>query len=109
MRFTFTSTLAALTLVAGANALCTDGSCWTSPANATDNGCLVWAGGVDAWATCGFEGAVTCTTCDTCQAGQCYTSPTAATGSGCAVWAGGVDVWAACGFEGAISCTTCSS
>ncbi|KAJ6530046.1 hypothetical protein DFH09DRAFT_1327008 [Mycena vulgaris] len=107
-----TLTLASLALFAGANAqalLCTKGSCWNSPTNATDHGCQFFAGGVDAWATCGFEGAVICTTCLTCSAGGCYTSPTQATGTGCVAWAGGVDAWATCGFEGAITCTTCKA
>jgi hypothetical protein len=55
----FRLALITLTLLSGANALeCTAGSCWNTPANATANGCEFWDGGVDAWATCGFEGAV---------------------------------------------------
>ncbi|KAJ7160051.1 hypothetical protein C8R46DRAFT_1223553 [Mycena filopes] len=119
MRFTLTS--ASLALVAVANALpstlipradpllCSAGSCWDSPANATDHGCAQWAGGVDAWATCGFTGAVTCTTCSPCVQGGCYTSPNQADGTGCTQWDGGVDAWATCGFTGAITCTTCSA
>ncbi|KAJ7747994.1 ribonuclease H-like domain-containing protein [Mycena olivaceomarginata] len=88
--------------------LCTTGSCWTSPDNATDHGCTnQWAGGVDAWATCGFEGAIICNACLACSTNAtaagpgCYTSPTQAEGTGCVSWAGGVDAWNTCGFEGA--------
>ncbi|KAJ6585335.1 hypothetical protein B0H19DRAFT_1109256 [Mycena capillaripes] len=113
MRFTLTLASSSLALLAGVNAqTCTSGSCWTSPANATDHGCNTWAGGVDAWSTCGFEGAVTCTTCLPCStdatAGGCYASPNQATGAGCTTWNGGVDAWATCGFEGAVTCSACS-
>ncbi|KAJ7771115.1 hypothetical protein DFH07DRAFT_241848 [Mycena maculata] len=101
--------LVSLALFVGANAqsLCTSGTCYNSPANATDLGCEFWDGGVNAWATCGFEGAVTCTTCFACSVGGCYASPDQATSAGCAAWAGGVDAWTTCGFEGAVTCTTC--
>ncbi|KAJ7437085.1 hypothetical protein B0H11DRAFT_633038 [Mycena galericulata] len=107
-------TFASLALFAGANAqtVCASGQCYVSPSNATALGCEVWAGGVDAWATCGFEGAVTCTSCFPCvtdgKAGGCYTSPNQATGAGCIQWAGGVGADATCGFDGAITCITCS-
>ncbi|KAJ7639354.1 hypothetical protein FB45DRAFT_425280 [Roridomyces roridus] len=109
----FTNTFLVLTLALFARAqsstpLCTSGECYTSPANATSSGCQVWAGGVTAWDTCSFEGAVTCTTCLSCvengsaAAGGCYTSPAQAVGAGCSSWAGGVDVWQTCGFDGAV-------
>ncbi|KAF8214917.1 hypothetical protein K438DRAFT_1954922 [Mycena galopus ATCC 62051] len=112
----FTLALASLALFAGASAQlglpCIEGGCWNSPANATDHGCATFDGGVDAWATCGFTGAVTCTTCLPCStnatAGGCYASPDQAEGTGCTTWAGGVDVWATCGFEGAITCSICN-
>ncbi|CAK5283887.1 unnamed protein product [Mycena citricolor] len=106
----FSAAVIALTLAGVATAqVCSSGSCWTSPSNATDHGCQTWAGGVDAWATCGFEGAVTCTTCLPCNTEHCYTSPSQATGAGCTAWAGGVDVWQTCGFDGAITCRTCAA
>ncbi|KAJ6481873.1 hypothetical protein C8R45DRAFT_932615 [Mycena sanguinolenta] len=112
----FTLALASL-VFASVNAqqglLCTTGSCWTSPANATDHGCQTWAGGVDAWTTCGFDGAVTCSACLSCTtnatAGGCYASVDQAEGTGCTTWAGGVDVWATCGFDGAITCSSCGT
>ncbi|KAJ7256781.1 hypothetical protein B0H12DRAFT_1111673 [Mycena haematopus] len=103
----FALALASLAFFAGINAQeCTAGSCWNSPANATAHGCQTWDGGVNAWATCGFVGAVTCTTCLPCATNTtaCYTSPTEAEAAGCSTWAGGVDVWATCGFDGAVRC-----
>ncbi|KAJ7367317.1 hypothetical protein DFH08DRAFT_837130 [Mycena albidolilacea] len=121
----FTTTLASLALFVGATVhaqtgttpvICTTGSCWTSPDNATDHGCTnQWAGGVDAWATCGFEGAIICNACLACSTNAtaarpgCYTSPTQAEGTGCVSWAGGVDAWNTCGFEGAITCNICGA
>ncbi|KAJ7694622.1 hypothetical protein B0H17DRAFT_1199145 [Mycena rosella] len=113
--FGLTFTLATLALFTDANAaptdtplLCVPGGCWNSPANATDNGCQFFDGGVDAWATCGFTGAVICTTCLSCSTTACYTSPTQATGSGCKAWEDGVDATAICSFDGAIICRICS-
>lgn len=57
-RLAFTLASLALFGVADAQNRCASGECYVSPANATDSGCDVWDGGVDAWATCGFEGAV---------------------------------------------------
>ncbi|KAF9017514.1 hypothetical protein BDZ89DRAFT_377584 [Hymenopellis radicata] len=112
----FTLALASLAFVASANAqlalLCTAGSCWNSPDNATDHGCQTWAGGDGGSNTCTFP-EVTCTACLPCStnatAGGCYTSPDQAEGTGCTSWAGGVDAWETCGFEGAITCNTCST
>ncbi|KAF9039546.1 hypothetical protein BDZ89DRAFT_1129423 [Hymenopellis radicata] len=94
----FTLALASLAFVASANAqlalLCTAGSCWNSPDNATDHGCQTWAGGDGGSNTCTFP-EVTCTACLPCStnatAGGCYTSPDQAEGTGCTSWAGGVD------------------
>ncbi|KAJ7913511.1 hypothetical protein B0H13DRAFT_2004624 [Mycena leptocephala] len=115
----FTLTLASLALLVGVSAqthlLCTEGGCWNSPANATDHGCSNWAGGVDADATCGFDDAVTCTTCLPCIAhgnstvGGCYTSPDQLFGTGCTAFNGGTGAWADCGFEGALTCNSCPS
>ncbi|KAJ7464406.1 hypothetical protein FB451DRAFT_1263433 [Mycena latifolia] len=108
-----TLTVAAVALFAGANAQdhlpCVEGGCWNSPANATDHGCATWDGGVNAWATCGFEGAVTCTTCLPCVDGGCYSSPNQLFGTGCAAFEGGVGAWDTCGFEGALICHGCPS
>lgn len=65
MRSTYT--LLSLAFVMFANAqqytngsiICGVNTCWENgPDNATDHGCTVWAGGVDAWAECGYVGAV---------------------------------------------------
>ncbi|KAJ7022726.1 hypothetical protein C8F04DRAFT_1272311 [Mycena alexandri] len=89
----FILTFASLALVANAlpstliarttPLLCVAGGCWNSPSNATGHGCAQWDGGVNAQATCGFAGAVTCTTCAPCVQGGCYTSPDQADGTGC--------------------------
>ncbi|KAK7048649.1 hypothetical protein R3P38DRAFT_2870656 [Favolaschia claudopus] len=113
----FTVALASLAFFMGVNAQttqCTPGSCWSGgPSNATNHGCAVWDGGVNANEKCGFEGAITCTTCLPCSTdpanGGCYTSPTQAEGTGCTQWGGGVGPWETCGFTGAVLCLQCAA
>ncbi|KAE9407027.1 hypothetical protein BT96DRAFT_914916 [Gymnopus androsaceus JB14] len=115
MRFTYA--LLSLALVTFANAqaatngstTCAVNTCWENgPDNATDHGCAVWAGGVGAWATCGYVGAILCDSCEACTVGGCYTDPTTAIGTGCTDYEGGVNATAICGFDGAIICHICS-